>query len=319
MDHRGMTRKTIKGIIKRKVDDWISSIDDEAIQNAVKKEAIITGGCLPSMLLGEKVNDFDVYFQTKETVILIAKYYLGRFNPRKKEGIPVKMYVDSDDNTSRVRIIIKSAGIASEEGAEKEYQYFESRPEDEAEEYVEEIMQDPGEIQDALEKTKSRLSPDPAPEKEKYRPIFMSTNAITLSDKIQIVLRFYGSPDEIHKNYDFIHCTNYWTQAEGVVLRSEALECLLSKTLVYQGSRYPICSMFRVRKFIRRGWKINAGQILKMALQISKLDLTNPDVLEDQLTGVDVAYFAQLLNAAKAKDKTKIEQAYLVEIIDRMF
>jgi 5,10-methenyltetrahydromethanopterin hydrogenase len=77
--------------------------------------------------------------------------------------------------------------------------------------------------------------------------------------------------------------------------------------------------VIRLRKFIGRGWTVNAGQILKMLLQVSELDLTNPIVLEDQLTGVDAAYFCELIAKVKEKDPEKINSAYLIEIIDRMF
>lgn len=137
---------------------------------------------------------------------------------------------------------------------------------------------------------------------------------------MQIVLRFYGDPDTIHENYDFVHCTNYWTSSDNnLVLRQPALEALLSRELRYVGSKYPVCSVIRLRKFIQRGWSVNAGQILKMLMQISDLDLHNPEVLEDQLTGVDSAYFVQLMTKLREKDPEKVNTAYLVEIIDRMF
>jgi hypothetical protein len=97
------------------------------------------------------------------------------------------------------------------------------------------------------------------------------------------------------------------------------MEAILAKELRYVGSKYPVCSVVRLRKFIARGWRINAGQILKMAMQISALDLTDLAVLEDQLTGVDTAYFLQLIEKLKEKDPTKVNTAYLVEIINRMF
>jgi hypothetical protein len=104
-----------------------------------------------------------------------------------------------------------------------------------------------------------------------------------------------------------------------LVLRQKALEAILARELVYSGSKYPVCSIIRLRKFIRRGWKINAGQILKMVMQVSELDLHDIEVLQDQLTGVDAAYFSQLLTKIKEKDPLKVNSAYLVEIIDRMF
>src|SRR5690606_18878685 len=123
------------------------------------------------------------------------------------------------------------------------------------------------------------------PTKPKYRPVFLSSNAITLSNKLQLILRFYGEPDEIHKNYDFVHCTSYYDHKDKqLTLRPEALEAILTKELRYVGSLYPLCSIIRLRKFIARGWTINAGQILKMALQLSKMDLTKPEILQDQLT-----------------------------------
>lgn len=133
-------------------------------------------------------------------------------------------------------------------------------------------------------------------------------------------MRFYGEPEEIHKNYDFIHCTNYWTSWDGnLVLNQPALESLLAKELRYVGSKYPVCSLFRLRKFIQRQWTVNAGQILKIAMQISALDLTDIKVLEDQLTGVDVAFFIDLVDKLKEKDPEKVNSAYLVEIVDQLF
>ena len=54
-------------------------------------------------------------------------------------------------------------------------------------------------------------------------------------------------------------------------------------------------------------------------MQVSELDLSDPRVLRDQLTGVDAAYFCELLAKVREKDPDKINAAYLVEIIDRMF
>jgi hypothetical protein len=155
-------------------------------------------------------------------------------------------------------------------------------------------------------------------DKPKYRPVFLSQNALTLSDGIQIIIRFYGEPDEIHTNYDFVHCTNWWSSKDShLELRKEALECLLTRELRYSGSKYPLCSIIRTRKFINRKWTINAGQYLKMCLQLNELDLKDPKVLEDQLTGVDVAYFMEIIRAIK--DLDKVDSSYIAAIIDKVF
>jgi hypothetical protein len=319
----GMKAKTIKAVLRKKIEDWVSTIEEPAVKEAVQKDTIVTGGCIASMLLGEEVNDVDVYFRHKETAVLVANYYLARFKPAQKAGIGCKMeVVDAGD---RVKIVIKSAGIASEDGTPQPYRYFEGvSTEGAAAAYVDDIMatvvQDRGEIQDAFEQEQERAREAEDEGKPRYRPVFMSTNAIMLSQRLQIVLRFFGEPDEIHANYDFAHCMNYWQSWDGhLELRAKSLEALLARELRYAGSKYPICSLFRVRKFVARGWRINAGQILKMVMQISELDLKDIKVLEDQLTGVDVAYFTELVVKLKEKDPEKVNSAYLVEILDRMF
>lgn len=313
-----MKAKTIKAIIRKKIGDWLASIEDERLREQAAQNTIVTGGAIASMLLNEPVNDFDIYFRDKATTKAVADYYVARFKPASRKGIDCKIFVD--DQAERIRIVVKSAGIASEDGAQKEYQYFESRPDGEAQGYVGEVMGDPGEIEDTYADTEELALNTEDDGKPLYRPVFMSTNAITLSHKVQIVLRFYGDPDAIHENYDFVHCTNYYSSwDEKLVLRPDALEALLARELRYVGSKYPVCSVMRLRKFIKRGWSVNAGQVLKMCLQISALDLTDPAVLEDQLTGVDSAYFLEVMTKVKEKDPTKVNSAYLVEILDRMF
>ena len=289
-----MKGKTIKAVIAKKINDWVSSIDDPAVAELAKKNTIVTGGAIASMLLNEPVNDFDIYLRTKQAAEAIATYYVNKFTEETKW--PLKLEVTPD----RIRIVTER-GHRGETAGNLE-------------------MLGSDQIDDAYEQAEAMALETEDDGKPPYRPVFMSTNAITLSHRVQIVIRFYGEPDAIHENYDYVHCTNYWTSWDGALtLRQPALESLLSKELRYVGSKYPVCSVIRLRKFIKRGWTINAGQILKAVMQISELDLTDPKVLEDQLTGVDSAYFMELMTKLREKDPEKVNAAYLVEIIDRMF
>lgn len=307
-----MKAKTIKSILRKKINDWIVSIDDMAIREAVKDKIIVTGGAIASMLLKEKVNDIDIYFRDHDTALAIAEYYVEKFklNPPPKFKNGPFLNISVCHSPDRVKIVVKSAGIAGEEDAAGPgYQFFELAPDPDAgdaEEYVAAAMETAKEAE--------------AKDKPKFRPIFLSANAITISHGIQIVVRFFGEPDQIHENYDFSHCTNYWTSWDNnLVLRPAALEALLARELRYVGSKYPLCSIFRLRKFIQRGWTVNAGQIVKMALQLNALDLYKIDVLEDQLTGVDTAYFMEVVNLLRAKNPERVDSAYLMQIIDKMF
>jgi hypothetical protein len=313
-----MKAKTIRHILRAKIGKWIESIKDERVRKLVKRDTIVTGGCITSMLLNEKINDFDIYFMTRETTQAVAEYYLAEFikaNPNANAKVELRVDTSKAD---RISIFAKSVGIVSETDDINNYQYFETRPDEQGSQYVAEAVEGAGNVEDIYEETKEAIREDELA--SDFRPVFMSTNAITLSGKVQIVLRFYGKPEEIHGNYDFVHCTNYWTASDDtLVLQPKALEAILARELVYVGSKYPVCSIIRLRKFIKRGWTINAGQIVKMVMQINELDLNNIEVLRDQLTGVDSAYFAQVLSRLEEKNEKRIDSAYLIEIIDRIF
>jgi len=317
-----MNRRIVKAVLSKKFNEWVNSIHDTALQEAVRKNTIITGGAIVSLLMNEKVNDFDIYFTNFETLKLVAEYYVNEFKKLhsiegSQCGRNINPFIQSDGN--RVRIQINSVGIAGEKTPESQYRFFEGRPLEEGEDYVAGIMQDILTDADGLDGEELDKI-----EKEKYRPVFMTSNAITLSNQIQLIVRFCGNADEIHKNYDFVHCTNYWESDGGkLTLRPEALESILAKELRYVGSLYPVCSFIRVRKFIKHGWHINAGQMLKICLQLSELDLCDVNVLEDQLTGVDTAYFLQVIDYLRERQQKEpdfhIHVPYLISIIDKIF
>lgn len=314
-----MKAKTIKTVLRKEFDKWTKSITDDRVRKLVEKNTIITGGCIASMLLKEDVNDYDIYFTSKETILAVAEYYVAQFqqlNTNKSTLIghtssteTAKLDIQIIDEDDRIKLRVKNnygedAGVrpAAEDGFK-----FSDEPGDEAEDF-----------EDVLTHTED-TSQDTLP---KYRPVYLSANAITLSDKIQLVIRFYGDAETIHENYDFNHCKCYWTSKKGdLVLPAEALEALLTKELVYTGSKYPLASIIRTRKFIKRDWQINAGQYLKMCLQLNAFDLTDIRVLEDQLIGMDAMYFAQIL-AAIPKHKVvdnKVDSHYVIELINRFF
>ena len=322
-----MKAKTIKSHLRWKINDWIKTITDENVAALAAKNVIVTGGSIVSMLSKEPVNDYDVYFRTVEAAKAVAEYYLAEFNknpPSKhKAGQEIPIYLEATETS--VKIIIKSAGIASEGGTE-EYQYFEAQPDEVGQQYAEQRMTSIPENLEAGDEVLGSTLDAEEDGKPKYRPVFISANAMTLSHGIQLVMRFIGEPEVIHKYYDFIHCTCFWKSWDGeLVLPAAALEAIITKELRYVGSLYPLCSIIRIRKFVARGWSINAGQILKMCVQLQTFNLNDLKVLEDQLTGVDAFYFMQVLDrlrekqAAEGNTSGNVDSTYLMTIIDRMF
>lgn len=300
-----MKRRTIDKTIARKITKFKKVIEntDEQLAKDFEDGVIVTGGCIASMFLKEDVNDYDMYFASKDLALRMTNFVLKNLVPEKHagefEGIEVRETRDG------VAIFVQSAGVAGAEG-DTEYEYFEmygANSNSPAEAYMEE---------------KTNLYDR---EKGDFQVLFASANAITLEDRVQLIIRFAGEPEEIHDNYDFVHCTGYWTKDTGVVISAEALEALLTRELIYTGSKFPICSMIRLRKFVSRGWKVTAGQMLKIAWQINELNLNDVAVLEDQLTGVDTAYFHEIIRLLREGKNSgdKIDNTYVAHIIDQVF
>lgn len=289
----------------------------------IKQNCLITGGAIVSLLQGEAPHDYDVYFRNEESLKRVCEYYVRkyieltgkpadgyspqvqrcRWNEAKNAWTVLKNDEVYDD--PRLRIFIRSRGACGEDYDNQKNSEFNR-----------EVAVLNEAIKEKRKENKGKISP--------YTPIFMTNNAITLSDSIQIVLRFYGEPADIHNNYDFVHCTSYWTCWDNeLVMPARALEAIINKELYYIGSKYPLCSIIRTRKFINRGWNINAGQYVKMVLQLNDLDLKNLHIFEEQLIGVDSAYFGYLIlciEKAKQNDENFVmDSGYLINLINEVF
>ena len=70
-----MNKRAIELHLKQKMEKWLESITDESLRNKVRADLIVTGGSIASMLLQEKVNDYDVYISNMDTLKALAEYY----------------------------------------------------------------------------------------------------------------------------------------------------------------------------------------------------------------------------------------------------
>ena len=306
----GLQPKTIKKVLQAKLAQWLDTIDDKDLENCISRDVIVTGGSIASMLLGESPNDYDVYFSNIETTKRVAEYYINKLK-EKNPTLEVCVKIEDRENIkceieTRVVNYIRSVGV------------IDGDPNAEPDELGKEILSGISSLTNGI-KIESDINAE-----ELYHPVFISENAITLSHKLQLVTRFYGEPNKIHDNFDYIHACNWYRYKDNhLELNADALSALMSKRLIYRGSLYPLASLFRMRKFLERGFKISAGQILKISLQISEIDLMHVPTLREQLIGVDMAYFYMLIDAieqAKQSDKElKLDSTYIGELIDRIF
>lgn len=289
----GMKHSSLKRFLKEKIEEIANSIEDQKLANEFKTNVIITGGCITSMLIGEKINDYDCYFKDKGFVKEMAKYYIESFNSETQKYADIEIQESvikniKGEDEERIKLFIKSDGIVEQKNITEQ-------------------------IRDLNKDLKSKDN--------KFKPILFTDNAITLKNKVQLIIRFFGNPAEIHKNFDYVHSMGYYDYANNnLEISYKVLECCLSKTLKYEGSLYPIASLFRLRKFIQRGWKISAGEILKIAFQISNINLSDKEILKEQLIGVDMTFMKMLIEDLNNMDKNdRIDETYIAKLIDRIF
>jgi hypothetical protein len=295
-----MQIKTIEKTIKSKMNAWTETITDKELSLAVKDNLLVSGGSITSLLLNIEVNDYDIYIKDMDVLLKLVKYYTqnchdveildGRCKKQLQDELEVRYHGTEEKD------IFNAYSIALRTLKEDQIKlYFKS------------------------EKGGMKINESKKKEELNYEPVFFSPNAISLSNDIQVVIRFHGDNEQIHKTFDFVHATNYFTYKDGLVTNIKALEAILTKQLYYQGSLYPLTSIIRVKKFIKRNWNISAGELLKIMFQISELDLKNPDILEEQLIGVDVAYFGKLIEILRGVPQEKLTSKYLNTIIDKVF
>jgi hypothetical protein len=279
--------RSINETIHSQMESWISTLPD-TMQSQVRQGIVVTGGCIVSMLRNEPVNDFDIYFSDPGVAKEVVQHYVDgqgkelrdthitvEGGPRTRTGPSLyRVYVDaSHSSLNRVGSDVGKRERSTIISFSKNNKY----------------------------EGKSGI----------YVPLFLTENALTLTNGIQLITRFCGSVETIHETFDYVHARSYWTYTTGLVLRPNAMESILTNELIVNNvDRYPISAMMRMRKFIERGWKINAGEMFKIAFAISKLDLNNVNVLREQLIGVDLLLFVEFL---RELDKHKNEQDFVDE------
>lgn len=287
---------------------------DEDLAEALSQGMYFAGGCLASLLGGDKVNDFDMYFTSRELALRFIDAYRERYSVAafsvpgyvrrqiKPESAPQPAATDTE-------IIADNVGTV---GKPNNYlvlldwtNWCRCRTKGKAE-------ADSGDDDANDDVAIEGLYHDVAisNDKDGCRPTLVSPNAISLANRMQVVTCVTGPPEELLQDFDFSHCRIAYRPMtvpghahsgdrvrQAFTFEEDTLRALLAKELVVKSASRPLCSLVRMRKFIKRGYRINAGNIMLLAMAFKKLDLRDVNVLREQLLAVDAAYFWGLLRA----------------------
>lgn len=69
-----------------------------------------------------------------------------------------------------------------------------------------------------------------------------------------------------------------------------------ARRIVYTGSEFPISSLVRVNKYLRKGYTISSEQLVKISMSIHSLKIESAEALKSQLMGIDILYLRDKLN-----------------------
>lgn len=170
------------------MNNFLESVNNSEIRILIKEKSYITGGSIPDLLMGNFINDFDIYFYTKEDADRVKNYFENNHTKNKDDKFHVKLITD---------------------------------------------------------------------------------NAINLSDKIQLITKFIGYPGGVVKNFDWQHIKSWYScKEEKLYLTDDVYRLICEKELIYTGSDYPLSSLMRLKKYIKKGWNVSNTTILHIALDI---------------------------------------------------
>ena len=192
-----MQIKTIEKVIINKMNEWLETITDEDLRKETKNNLLVSGGSIASMLMGADVNDYDVYIKDINVLKKLTNYYI---KPFENEGVWI-----ADGREKKE--LLKKYCIEEEQISSNNYHSIALRN----------LKEDQIKLMFESKEGGIRLNEEKSKDELNYDPVFFSPNAISLSNDLQIVLRFWGDNKKIHETFDFVHATNYFTFETGLV------------------------------------------------------------------------------------------------------
>lgn len=95
---------------------------------------------------------------------------------------------------------------------------------------------------------------------EKYRDVVtnqnglcITENAMTLKNKVQVILKHYGTPEVVRATFDYVHCLPYYDPyTDKLYISRIQYDCCVNKKLIPNNGNTP--EQWRTEKFKNRGY-----------------------------------------------------------------
>jgi hypothetical protein len=101
---------------------------------------------------------------------------------------------------------------------------------------------------------------------------------------------------DIIDQFDYTICMGLFDfDTHEFLLNENFLEHVARRELYYNiYAKYPLASLFRMRKYIQKGYSISGSEIIKLGLSVNNLKMENYLDLKKQLQGIDTLFLKEL-------------------------
>lgn len=133
----------------------------------------------------------------------------------------------------------------------------------------------------------------------------------------QLICCLFGTPEEVIKAFDFTCCMGAWIpKTNEFELDPLFLKHCSQRRLVFNpNAKFPICSLWRAVKFIRRGWRLPAVESIKLSLAIHHLQIQDRTELKRQLLGIDTLFLKEMTDALEVNGNLPYDYMEAVDFI----
>lgn len=258
--------------------DWMKGYLANDQKVSLMSETYFAGGLFTSLVNKDRVKDYDLFCSTTETAQLLFRVF--KYSCNYANSLELEFEVDEKNpRLHRGKLVSTNPKLT-----------------------VEQLLKF---INDDAKVRKGDLA-------------FLSKNALSLKNGIQVIFRFVGPPEEVFTTFDYEHCKVAWEPHPlGLTLGStkfygRSLESLAKAELMYSGNtRFVLSALSRLNKFIRRGWGIAPSSLLALALTASKIDWNNKVALEEELLGIygiDPQVLTEILNLSQVGEQLDLDK-----------
>jgi hypothetical protein len=228
-----MTQQEICTTLRGVYDKWTSYIKEEDIKKAILERSYIAGGAIASLSNDETPADYDVYFYDKESAYAVINYYITRLNKDKTPAYPATI---GDD------MVCAAGTVSFDDDTPWPYTIRSIVPGS--------VMLNGGVHRGSI--------------------IEVSTD-----HAINLIAKHWGEPNDVVDTFDFYHSMAWYVpSSDTVTLLYDTLNAIHDKQLRYNvNALYPMGALYRLPKFIKRGYNIDRVNLREIASAITKSNI----------------------------------------------